>query len=242
MIATSVGWKRYVLLSAAFVLIPLPLTLLLRAGAYGFSGAVLATAGWLALLLLYWWPVGAMHLYLPGNPVARWFVAYVCSIPLFFLALWCAYAGVGSRLAPHGVGGWAIYLSNTPWYFLGTWAAWKVSTREGRAWHMLLGTAVGLLILSSVGAAAFALSQDRYRWPQGRPERRRIVNARIVDPDAGRLLEGHHVVIDRGRIVAIVPAAADTSTAPSTDAGGRYLMPGLIDAHNHLQVPIEGGT
>ena len=172
----------------------------------------------------------------------RWLVAFLCSIPLFFLALWCAYAGSGSRLAPEGAGGWGIYLSNTPWFFLGTWGLSKVATREGRAWRVVLGAAVVLLTLSGAGALVFALSEDRYRWPQAGPERWRIVNARVVDPEEGRVLEGHHVVIDRGRIAAIVPAAADTSSAIAIDAGGRYLVPGLIDAHAHLQVPIEGGT
>ncbi len=241
MIAPSLAWKRYALLSATLVLIPLPLTLLLRAGVYGVSAALLATVSWLALLL-YWWPLGALHLFLPGKALTRWVVGFLASVPLFFVALWFVYFGIGSRMAPDGLGGWAIYLSNTPWYFLGTWALSRISAGEGRAWHVILSAAVLLLIVTSLGAVTFAASQDRYRWPAAGPERWRIVNVRLVDPAVGLVLEGQHVIVERDRIVAVVPASADTSHATALDAGGRYLVPGLIDAHAHLQVPIEGGT
>lgn len=58
-------------------------------------------------------------------------------------------------------------------------------------------------------------------------------HASVLDPDAGRLLKDHFVLVDGERIAAVsdVPIAADA--ARRIDARGRVLMPGLIDCHVH---------
>lgn len=73
----------------------------------------------------------------------------------------------------------------------------------------------------------------------------------LIEPDwiipiepAGTVLEGHALAVDRGRIVALLPAA---------DAGGRYaprehlrlpgevLLPGLVNSHTHAAMTLLRG-
>jgi imidazolonepropionase-like amidohydrolase len=54
----------------------------------------------------------------------------------------------------------------------------------------------------------------------------------------GALHERAHVVIENGRIAALGPDVRRPSDADVIDAGGRFVMPGLIDAHTHLALPV----
>ncbi len=73
-----------------------------------------------------------------------------------------------------------------------------------------------------------------------------IRNAVIVRPD--RCLEAS-IAVDGGRIVQIAGGAAPAGILPQgrreIDAGGRYVIPGLIDPHMHFDWPdwdLEEGT
>jgi alpha-D-ribose 1-methylphosphonate 5-triphosphate diphosphatase len=58
-----------------------------------------------------------------------------------------------------------------------------------------------------------------------------ITNATVVLPD--RVLDGGTVVVRDGLIEAVTPTAASTGRdARVIDAGGAYLLPGVIDLHN----------
>jgi imidazolonepropionase-like amidohydrolase len=60
-------------------------------------------------------------------------------------------------------------------------------------------------------------------------------NAAVLDPGAGSLAEGQAVVTEGGRVVEVAPTAAvRAGDAMVVDAGGRTVMPGLIDAHVHV--------
>jgi hypothetical protein len=63
-----------------------------------------------------------------------------------------------------------------------------------------------------------------------------IKNASVFDPEKGAFRENRTVTIDQGRIVAVGPAEENPSRngAASIDGTGRFLIPGLIDAHVHL--------
>jgi imidazolonepropionase-like amidohydrolase len=60
----------------------------------------------------------------------------------------------------------------------------------------------------------------------------------LFDGTGAESIPGGVVVIDDGRIVAVGPA--DETAAPSTarviDLGGRFVMPGLVDAHSHISI------
>ena len=61
-------------------------------------------------------------------------------------------------------------------------------------------------------------------------------NASVLDPERGELAEGQSVVVDGGRIADVGPGLAGPDDATVLDAGGRTVMPGLIDAHTHPAV------
>lgn len=63
-----------------------------------------------------------------------------------------------------------------------------------------------------------------------------ITDVSIVDVEQGRLIGPRTVLVDEGRIAAIVaPGAAHIpASAQRIDGRGRFLMPGLVDMHVHL--------
>ena len=63
---------------------------------------------------------------------------------------------------------------------------------------------------------------------------------RVFDSVTGRMLEDHVVVVDDDRVVAVSPAAGATETI-TTALPGYTLLPGLIDVHTHLAVPLDDG-
>jgi imidazolonepropionase-like amidohydrolase len=61
-------------------------------------------------------------------------------------------------------------------------------------------------------------------------------NASVLDPEKGELAPGQSVVVEGGRIVDVGPGLSGPDDALVLDAGGRTVMPGLIDAHTHPAV------
>ena len=71
-----------------------------------------------------------------------------------------------------------------------------------------------------------------------------LANARVFDGVSEEIAEGHHVVVDGGRIREVTASRPSFRDATVLDCRGRYLMPGLIDAHFHAYSPsfdIAGG-
>jgi len=64
--------------------------------------------------------------------------------------------------------------------------------------------------------------------------RQAIVNARLFDSAAGRLLPNSTVVIEGDRVAAVTQEPWQVEDAAVIDAGSRVLLPGLIDAHVHV--------
>ena len=66
-----------------------------------------------------------------------------------------------------------------------------------------------------------------------------LVNLRLVDGDTPGPQDGLALVIEDGIITAVLPEAA----APATrriDLGGAYVMPGLVNMHNHFSLSLPG--
>ena len=64
-----------------------------------------------------------------------------------------------------------------------------------------------------------------------------ITNATIIDPSKGELKSGTYTIeIEKGVIVAVEPQseAVLADSLKQVDARGRYVCPGLIDAHVHV--------
>lgn len=76
-----------------------------------------------------------------------------------------------------------------------------------------------------------------------------LTNANVLDVATGNVQRGVTVLLRDGRIESIVPGRApdDARYAPR-DIGGRYIIPGLIDAHVHidtlraLRTALESGV
>jgi hypothetical protein len=64
-----------------------------------------------------------------------------------------------------------------------------------------------------------------------------IEGCSVFDPEAGAMLDGRTIVV-RGERIAAVAATGEKIDAPADatriDGRGKYLLPGLIDAHVHL--------
>ena len=64
-----------------------------------------------------------------------------------------------------------------------------------------------------------------------------LVNASVVDTVTGAVRRGQVLVLRDGRIESVsvaAPAAAAAAVPRRIDLGGRYVVPGLIDAHVHI--------
>jgi imidazolonepropionase-like amidohydrolase len=77
--------------------------------------------------------------------------------------------------------------------------------------------------------------------PSAQPELLVLRNVTVVPMDADRRLEAHSIVVHRGRIEEIGPAAEVDSPAGALviDGRGRYVMPGLVDMHVHVNNAAE---
>ncbi|MEO8719367.1 MAG: TRZ/ATZ family hydrolase, partial [Burkholderiales bacterium] len=75
---------------------------------------------------------------------------------------------------------------------------------------------------------------------------RQLINARWVVPvePAGAVLERHAVVVQAGRIEAVLPAAQAAERYPGSariDLPGHALIPGLVNAHTHAAMTLMRG-
>ena len=80
-------------------------------------------------------------------------------------------------------------------------------------------------------AASTIVSAQRATLPAQEPTA--LVNANVVNVRDGKILPNATVVLRDGRIVS-VGAAAAPSGVTVIDVRGRYVIPGLIDAHTHI--------
>jgi imidazolonepropionase-like amidohydrolase len=66
-----------------------------------------------------------------------------------------------------------------------------------------------------------------------------LLNVTLVDGTGAAPRTGVSVTVRGGKIASIVDRApAVTSGVRRIDLGGRYLLPGLIDAHSHIESPV----
>src|SRR5881394_3774162 len=62
---------------------------------------------------------------------------------------------------------------------------------------------------------------------------------RLVDPDAGTVATNQIILVDSGRIKAVGPNIAIPTGATVIDLSNQTVLPGLVDAHNHLALTYK---
>jgi len=67
-----------------------------------------------------------------------------------------------------------------------------------------------------------------------------LVPDRVFESVTGQMLANHAIYIDGGRIVDVSPISAHDEPE-ATRLSGFTLLPGLIDVHTHLAVPLDDG-
>jgi enamidase len=231
-------WRFY-LLSLLLVSVPLPFLLALQFFSAGIRNCVVMFFAWLALAVAYWWPVGTVLFLWKRGWLTRLLVGYLASLPLYFFCLLMIYPAFDAHFHPRSPSLWGIYLSQTPVYFAFVLFLFLLTQARSAIRKATTWLVAALFVAGVIAPIIYIARTDKYTWPQSRSTRANIVNARFVDPGANRVTQGIHVHVADGRIVELVEAAKDSSTWPVIDADGKYLLPGLIDVHTHLQAPVR---
>ncbi len=230
---------RFYLLSVLLVCVPIPFLLTMQYLSGGVRNCVPMFFGWLALAIVYWWPVGTLLFLWKRGWISRVLIGYLISLPLYLLCLLLIYPVFGGHFHPASPAVWGIYFSQTPVYFAFTTFLYLLVRHENTVRRITSGLVAVVFAIGVAAPFVYGTRIDHYTWPKLRSERVSIVNARLVDPVANRIIEGVNVHVEDGRIVALVEAAGDSSKWPTIDAARQYLLPGLIDVHTHLRAPVR---
>jgi len=83
-----------------------------------------------------------------------------------------------------------------------------------------------ILLYFSIFLCSYASAQEKAAF----------IHVNIVDVEKGILLKDHIIMIDGGKITRVIPFTKKQSLGnyKVIDAEGKYMIPGLIDAHAHL--------
>jgi len=237
------GEARFLLTAALLVAAPVPylFTMAMLAGSLrdGFD----SLWRWSLFFIVYWAPLGILLFRGSLGTGRKLLAAYLVSVPLYAVCLWATYPTAGGSFRPFRSGIWPIYLSATPTIFVCVACLYFICRARGwlaRAVSWL--ACIVFLAGMSVPVAVWART-DQYRWPRAGNGRLAIVNAHIVklgrEPASGELLDGDALLIEGGKITAVLPVGQVGPDWPKLDAAGRYVLPGLIDVHVHLFAPVR---
>lgn len=62
---------------------------------------------------------------------------------------------------------------------------------------------------------------------------------RLIDPESGKVLQNQIILIERGKFTAIGANLSIPKGARVIDLSGQTILPGLVDAHNHLALTYK---
>jgi len=95
------------------------------------------------------------------------------------------------------------------------------------------------LILLAALAIAAPLRAQAQPTPAAAPSVTAIRAARLLDPDAGRVLTNQTILVEGNKITAVGAAVAVPAGAQVIDLPNVTVMPGLVDSHNHLALTYK---
>jgi len=93
--------------------------------------------------------------------------------------------------------------------------------------------------LISAAALALLAALPAHAQPAAPGPVTAIRAGRLLDPDAGRVLANQIIVVEGNRIRDVGPNVAVPPGAQVIDLSGMTVMPGLVDAHNHLALTYK---
>lgn len=93
----------------------------------------------------------------------------------------------------------------------------------------------GLCLLLAAGCAGDA---EQAGAPAASDDVQAFTNARVYDGTGAPVMENATIVVSDGRIVSVGQGAAPEG-AEVVDLGGRFVMPGMINAHAHVESPTS---
>jgi len=98
----------------------------------------------------------------------------------------------------------------------------------------LLG-AIGMMVALAIPTTA----QQQRTAPPIAPGRTLAVRAgRLVDPDAGTAAANQVILVQDGKITAVGANVTIPADAQVIDLSGKTVLPGLVEAHNHLTMTL----
>src|SRR5439155_4542401 len=92
--------------------------------------------------------------------------------------------------------------------------------------------AFALMVCAAFGAVVAAQQP-------GAPAVTAIRAGRLLDPEAGRILQNQVILVEGARIRDVGPNVQVPAGAQVIDLSAMTVMPGLVDAHNHLALTYK---
>ena len=82
--------------------------------------------------------------------------------------------------------------------------------------------------------AAMVQGQDIRPWLREAPTNRAFINANVVDVVESKIIENATVIVSNGKIESVSTSSTNPSGYTVVDCKGKYICPGLFDAHIHF--------
>src|SRR5206468_3782831 len=110
----------------------------------------------------------------------------------------------------------------------------QVRWRQGAS---MTRSAFGAIVLLSLAAPSIA-QQQRVAPPIPPGSAIAIRAGRLIDPDAGTAAANQVIVVQDGKITAVGGNVAIPPGAQTIDLSQQTVLPGLVEAHNHLTMTL----